>query len=93
MLVFEAKEDLKAWLQTKFAEGDRFRVDEMIIAPAEGSPANDPRSTAVQVFRTNQSLKELFEGKASLFKIVLNKEGNHIQYPNTYGNVDCEAGR
>lgn len=93
MLVFETKEDLTAWLQTKFAEGDRFRVDEMIIAPAEGSPANDPRSTAVQVFRTNQSLKELFEGKPSLFKIILNAEGNRIQYLNTYGNVDCEAGR
>jgi hypothetical protein len=93
MLVFETKEDLTAWLQAKFAEGDRFRVDEMVIAPAQGSPANDPRSTAVQVFRTSKTLKELFEGKPSLFKIILNVAGNRIQYLNTYGNVDCETGR
>src|SRR5688500_18099112 len=48
ILVFETKEDLTVWLQAKFVEGERFREDEIIIAPAEGSPANDSRSTAVQ---------------------------------------------
>ncbi|HKY54783.1 MAG TPA: hypothetical protein VJM08_10780 [Anaerolineales bacterium] len=90
MWVFESKEDLSAWLQEKFAEGDQFLVEEMIIAPAEGSPANDPRSTAVQVLRTSETLAQ---GKQSLFKIILNTEGNRIKYLNTYGNVDCEAGR
>ena len=45
MLIFETIEDLTAWLRVKFAEGDRFRVKNIIIAPAEGSPASDPRST------------------------------------------------
>lgn len=93
MFVFETKEDLTLWLRVKFAEGDQFRVEEMIIAPADGSLANDPRSTAVQVFRTIESLKDLVQGKQSLFKIILNAEGTRIQYLNTYGNVDCEAGR
>ena len=91
MFVFETKKELAAWLQARFAEGDQFRVTEMIIAPAEGSPANDPHSTAVQVSRTSIILKD--QEKQSLFKIILNAEGNRIQYLNTYGNVDCEAGR
>ena len=90
MFVFETKDALTDWLQARFVEGDQFRVDEMIIAPAEGSPANDPRSTAVQVSRTNENL---VQEKQSLFKIILNTDGNRIQYLNTYGNVDCEAGR
>ena len=91
MLVFETKPDLTIWLQRKFAEQDRFQVIEMIIASPEGSPANDPRSTAVQVLRTNKVLKG--KDKQSLFKIILNDEGNRVQYLNTYGNVDCETGR
>ena len=91
MFVFETKEDLAIWLQTKFADGDHFRVDEMIIAPADGSPANDPRSIAVKVLRTSEILKD--QKRPSLFKSILSTEGNRIQYLNTYGNVDCEAGR
>lgn len=90
MFVFETKENLVVWLQEKFVEGDQFREEEMIIASAEGSPANDPRSTAVLVSRTSQSL---LQEKKSLFKVVLNIEGNRIQFLNTYSNVDCEAGR
>jgi hypothetical protein len=93
MLGFETIEDLTAWLGVKFAEGVRFRVEEMIIAPAEGSPASEPRSTAVQVSRTNETLEKRVQEKQSLFKIILNAEGNRIQYLNTYGNVDCEAGK
>jgi hypothetical protein len=66
-------------------------VEEIIIAPAEDSPPNDPRSSAVKVFRSNETLKD--PQKRSLFKIILNAEGNRIQFINTYGNVDCEAGR
>ena len=89
MFVFETKEDLAMWLEMKFSEGDHIIVGKMIIAPAEGSPPNEPRSTAVEVFRTSTILKE----KEGLFKIILNEEGNRIQYLNAYGNVDCEAGR
>ena len=91
MFVFEEREDLAVWLQTKFADGDQFLVEKMIIAPPEGAPPNEPRSTAVSVNRTNKSLKN--GEKQGLFKIVLNEEGNRIQYLNAYGNVDCEAGR
>lgn len=93
MLVFETKPDLSIWLQRKFAHEDQFQVIELIIAPPEGSPANDPRLAAVQVIRTSQTLKKLVQEKQSLFKIVLSPEGNRIQYINTYGNEDCEAGR
>jgi hypothetical protein len=93
MRVFETIQGLTAWLRFKFAEGDQFRVEDMIIAPAEGSPASDPLSTAVQVSRTNETLEKMVQEKQSLFKIILNAEGNRVQYLNTYGNVDCEAGR
>ena len=93
MLGFETKPDLSIWLQRKFAHEDQFQVIELIIAPPEGSPANDPRLAAVQVIRTSQTLKKLSQEKQSLFKIVLSPEGNRIQYINAYGNVDCEAGR
>lgn len=91
MSVFETREDLAAWLQTKFAQEDQFLVEKMIIAPAEGSPPNEPRLTAVRVERTNPCFEKL--RRQSLFKIVLNEDGNRIQYLNAYGNVDCEAGR
>jgi hypothetical protein len=93
MFIFETKHDLAKWLQTKFADEDQFQVIEMVIAPPEGSPANDPGLAAVQVLRTNETLKVLAPEKQILFKIVLNEEGNRIQYLNTYGNVDCETGR
>lgn len=93
MLVFETRPDLTTWLQAKFVDEDQFQVIKMIIAPPDGSPANDPGLAAVQVLRTNETLKVLAAEKQSLFKIVLNEEGNRIQYLNTYGNVDCEAGR
>ncbi len=91
--VFETRDDLIIWLEAKFADQDEFFIEEMIIAPAEGSPPNDPRNTAVRVVRKNTSLQALAKAKHSLFKIVLNPEGNRIQYLNTYGNLDCEAGR
>jgi hypothetical protein len=93
MHVFETRDDLIIWLEAKFAEQDQFLIEEMIIAPAEGSPPNDPRNTAARVVRTNTSRQALAKTKHSLFKIVLNTEGNSIQYLNTYGNLDCEAGR
>ena len=93
MHVFETTEGLTTWLQAKFAQQDRFRVDEILIAPAEGSPANDSRNTAVSLLRTSTSLHASDQPRPSLFKIVLNAEGNRIQYVNMYGNVDCEAGR
>lgn len=93
MLVFETKPDLATWLQTKFADADHFQVIEIIIAPPEGSPANDPRLTAVKVSRPSETLNGLAWVKQSFFKIVLNEQGNRIQFLNTYGNLDCEAGR
>jgi hypothetical protein len=93
MHVFETRDDLAAWLELRFADGDQLAVEETIIAPAEGSPPNDPRLTAVWVLRTSGSLEAASLQKRSLFKIVLDLEGDHIQYLNTYGNVDCEAGR
>jgi hypothetical protein len=68
-------------------------VEDIIIAPVEGSPASDPRSTAVQVSRTSETLKDWAKDKQGLFKVILNTEGNRIQYLNTYGNVDCKAGK
>jgi len=91
--VFETRDDLIIWLEAKFADQDEFFIEEMIIAPAEGSLPNDPRNTAVRALRKNTSLQALAKAKHSLFKIVLNPEGNRIQYLNTYGNLDCEAGR
>jgi len=93
MLVFEKGRDLATWLQARFADEDQFQVMEMIIAPPDGSPPNDPRLTAVKVFRTSKTLKVLNAERESLFKIVLSVEGNRIRYLNTYGNVDCESGR
>ena len=90
MRVFEDRAALVAWLTARFAEGDQLALEELVIAPAEGSPPNDPRSTAAQVART---LAGLAGEKRSLFKIVLNEAGDRIQYLNTYGNVDCAAGR
>lgn len=90
MRVFEDTVALTAWLTAHFADGDQMVVEETIIAPAEGAPPNDPRNAAVRVARTLAGV----EGeKRSLFKIVLNEAGDQIQYLNTYGNVDCEAGR
>ena len=68
-------------------------MEEMIIAPVEGTPASELRSTAVQVSRTYETLEKRVQEKQSLFKNILNAEGNRIQYLNTYGNVDCEAGK
>lgn len=48
---------------------------------------------AVQVKRISEILKDLVQGKQSLFKTILNLDGNRIQYLHTYGNMDCEAGR
>lgn len=93
MHVFETKDDLQVWLKARFAEDDQFIVQEMIIGPSMGSPPNDPRSTAVEVLRTNTTLEAIGHQKRSLFKIVLNNEGNRINFINTYGNIDCEAGR
>lgn len=93
MLVFEKERDLATWLQARFADEEQFQVIEMIIAPPEGSPPNDPRLAAVKVFRTSKTLKVLNTERESFFKVVLSVEGNRIQYLNTYGNVDCESGR
>ena len=93
MYVFETEDELTTWLNTKFADQDQFLVEEIVIAPTEGSPPDDPRNTVVEVLRTNTSLEAIAEPRRSLFKIILNPEGNRIQYLNTYGNVECEAGR
>ncbi len=93
MHVFETKDNLQIWLKARFAERDQFIVQEMIIGPSTGSPPNDPRSTAVEVLRTNTTLEAHGQEKWSLFKIVLNNEGNRINFINTYGNIDCQAGR
>ena len=92
--VFRDKEDLTQWLQSRFAEDDRFKVVQMTIGPAEGSPPNDPRLAGVEVLRSNATLdSNSNQPKQIVFKIVLAESGDQIQYLNTQGNVACQAGR